>query len=371
MPTPFRFALTVTLFGACAVVLPATLQSKGEPAKSDAERLRGTWIHVPVEVDGNKPFNKKPVTKDGVKPLVKKKSFEGQTITFQGGKFEIKRGDTVIQAGTHKLDPSKNPKLIDITVTEGEGKGVVQLGIYELEGYVLTACFDPQGKKRPTELKTTAGSGHVLVTMHRDIEREVDPFDASVVYKWQGRKSMNGLYKSYKGEIYDKTALSVEPKATVVLPDKATEIGRHEQAGVLLIYMLKSPSLLQYGMRLKSIAVHRDGMGCAAKLEKGALLIGTFGEFSALETSRSMALLVLVPPNVEVERRAGLIGGYGGRSGTELPMGAIGPTKGDPKPALTKTKKGAPDVWLPPTVEDGWPAIPAVPDFERRVGKGV
>jgi hypothetical protein len=72
-----------------------------------------------------------------------------------------------------------------------------------------------------------------------------------------------------------------------------------------------------------------------------------------------------------VDYRAGLIGGYVGRSGSERPKDAINPTRDDPTPPLTKTKEGRPDVWLPPSVEDGWHAIPAVPDIGRRVSKGV
>ncbi|MBO0697118.1 MAG: hypothetical protein J2P46_01870 [Zavarzinella sp.] len=56
-------------------------------------------------------------------------------------------------------DGSKKPKLVDATVTEGQGKGMTVLGIYERDWDTLRACFDIQGKKRPTEFKTTAGSG--------------------------------------------------------------------------------------------------------------------------------------------------------------------------------------------------------------------
>src|SRR5205823_1812421 len=139
---------------------------------------------------------------------------------------------------------------------------------------------------------------------------------------------------------------------------------------VVLIYMEKRAVIRAHLVRSVSIADHRKTMGCAVKLEKGALLIGTFGEFGFLEGATSMKLVVLVPAKVEVERRAGLIGGYGGRAGTERPPEMINPTREDPKPALTKSKKGTPECWLPPTVEDGWHEIPAVADVERRAAKG-
>ena len=71
--------------------------------------------------------------------------------------------------------------------------------------------------------------------------------------------------------------------------------------------MEKRASIKAHFPRSVSIAEYRKTMGCAAKLEKGALLIGTFGDFGFLEGSTSMNLLVLVPPKISVERRAGLI----------------------------------------------------------------
>ena len=62
------------------------------------------------------------------------------------------------QASPQKLDPSKSPKAIDVTITEGPSKGAVMLGIYEFDGDTLKVCFDPEGKKRPTEFKSPAGS---------------------------------------------------------------------------------------------------------------------------------------------------------------------------------------------------------------------
>ena len=65
------------------------------------------------------------------------------------------------------LDPSKTPKAVEATVTEGEGKGTIMLGIYAMEGDTMKACFDMQGKKRPTEFKTTAGANQFLVALKR------------------------------------------------------------------------------------------------------------------------------------------------------------------------------------------------------------
>jgi uncharacterized protein (TIGR03067 family) len=134
-----------------ALVGSALADDKADAAKKDQDKLQGTWTFVSMEGDGQ------PVPQGDPPP----------TITFTGNKFAVKAGEVVLQAGTQTLDPSQKPKAVDSTVTEGEGKGTTMLGIYELDGDNLKACFDTQGKKRPTEFKTAAGSGHMLVVLKR------------------------------------------------------------------------------------------------------------------------------------------------------------------------------------------------------------
>jgi len=91
-------------------------------------------------------------------------------LTFEGDKHTLKRGDDVFQVGTQKIDPSKSPKTIDVTITEGPNKGKVMLGIYEIDGDTMKVCFDPQGKKRPTEFKSAAGSEN-FVNVHKRVKK--------------------------------------------------------------------------------------------------------------------------------------------------------------------------------------------------------
>lgn len=144
-------ALVMVLLCAWAARLPAAAEQKDDAAKKELEKFQGTWKFVSMEEDGKQA----------------PKSDAPNTITFTGDKFAVKMGDKVVQAGTQKLDPGKKPKTVDAAITEGEGKGTTMLGIYELEGDTLKACFDPQGKKRPTEFKTTPGSGYFLAIIKR------------------------------------------------------------------------------------------------------------------------------------------------------------------------------------------------------------
>jgi uncharacterized protein (TIGR03067 family) len=141
----------------CALGLAAAsvqADDKADAAKA-LKKFQGTWTFESVVVDGKKESS---VWGEELKNL---------KITFAGNKFTVKKGDKVVQAGTQKLDPSKSPKAVDATVTEGNGKGRKMLGIYEIEGDILKVCFDPEGKKRPTEFKSTAGSGIVVVVHKR------------------------------------------------------------------------------------------------------------------------------------------------------------------------------------------------------------
>ena len=142
--------LTLALW-AFAAVTPVIAADKDDAGKKELEKLQGTWNFVIVVIDGNQlPKGEGP-----------------QTITFKGDTITVKQGDKVLQAGTHKLDPSTKPNSVDAKITEGEGKGGSMLGIYELNGDTLKVCFDMQGKKRPTEFKAPSGSGHFQATMKR------------------------------------------------------------------------------------------------------------------------------------------------------------------------------------------------------------
>jgi uncharacterized protein (TIGR03067 family) len=152
-----RIALVTLL---CTLALTA---SGGTGARADdkagvekeLKKFRGTWTFESVEAGGKK------------EPAAE---FKGMTVTFEGDRFTVKKGDKVIQVGTQRLDPSKSPKTLDVTVVEGLSKGAAMLGIYEISGDTLKVCFDPEGKKRPTEFKSASGS-QTFVAVHKRVKK--------------------------------------------------------------------------------------------------------------------------------------------------------------------------------------------------------
>jgi uncharacterized protein (TIGR03067 family) len=90
-------------------------------------------------------------------PATSDDELKTMTITFEVDKWVIKRGGEVVQAGTQKLDPSKNPAEVDITITEGLQKGQTRLGNFEMKDDELKYCFAKEGTIRPKEFKTGTG----------------------------------------------------------------------------------------------------------------------------------------------------------------------------------------------------------------------
>src|SRR5262245_36891899 len=132
-----------------------TLADDRADLDKEAKKFQGTWT-IESSVTGGKEI-----------PADQLKGF---LVIYEGDKHTLKFGDKVFQVGTQKIDPSRSPKTIDVTMTEGPSKGAVMLGIYEIDGDTLRACFDPHGKKRPTEFKSAPGSENFL-NVHKRVKK--------------------------------------------------------------------------------------------------------------------------------------------------------------------------------------------------------
>jgi uncharacterized protein (TIGR03067 family) len=67
-----------------------------------------------------------------------------------------------------ELDPTREPKTIDVIPDDGPNRGERVLGIYKLEGDRLTIAMAAPGQPRPKQLLAAKGSGCVLRTFQRE-----------------------------------------------------------------------------------------------------------------------------------------------------------------------------------------------------------
>ncbi len=151
-----RFSITALI---CAIGFVATnvytLADDKAEIEKETKKFQGEWT-IESSVTG------------GV--TIPADQLKGFIVIYEGDKHTLKFDGKVFQVGTQKIDPTKSPKTIDVTMTEGPSKGAVMLGIYEIEGDTMKACFNPQGKKRPTEFKSEAGSSNFL-NVHKRVKK--------------------------------------------------------------------------------------------------------------------------------------------------------------------------------------------------------
>jgi uncharacterized protein (TIGR03067 family) len=127
----------------------------GDPADVQAERakLQGTWQLVAEVMDG------KEQPPDYLRQI--KLSFDAK------GNWRVEKGGEVLFQGTSAIDPAKNPRELDSTLTAPEEhKGKVVRAIYKVEGDTYTQCWAVE-RPRPKAFKADPTAGHNLSTYKR------------------------------------------------------------------------------------------------------------------------------------------------------------------------------------------------------------
>ena len=118
----------------------------------EMKKFQGAWKQVRFEKDGLK----EPPDEAGWEPTC---VYLGDTfvVTLADGRIPIK--------GTFTIDPTQNPKALNLTDTFGEDAGKTFLAIYSLEGDEQIFVAADEGMERPTEFTTRPG--HVLRACRR------------------------------------------------------------------------------------------------------------------------------------------------------------------------------------------------------------
>jgi uncharacterized protein (TIGR03067 family) len=143
-----------TLFLGLGSLLAAE-NPKDETIKQERMKFFGEWQVVALELDGNH------VKEEDVKKF--------KVVNGADGTWNISIEGEIKLQGTSEIDPAKEPRTVDLTVTEGEAKGDTMLGIYEFsdENNTRKVCFAGSGMQRPAEFSAPAGSGRILAMLKR------------------------------------------------------------------------------------------------------------------------------------------------------------------------------------------------------------
>jgi uncharacterized protein (TIGR03067 family) len=116
-------------------------------ARTDRQKLQGEWTVAAVTVDGA----------DAGALIVALKSIP---VKFQDDRLSIFDSDFT-------LDPTTNPKRIDMTCRHVDPPNNIIRGIYDVAGDDLKLCISAPGHERPTAFVTKPNSWATLFILKR------------------------------------------------------------------------------------------------------------------------------------------------------------------------------------------------------------
>lgn len=143
--------LTFALVGFGCLLWPTL----GQEPPASLKPFQGRWQAIAVESDG---------MRDGAKAA------KSVRASVNGDQLSLRFTGTVTRRARMRLDPSKSPKTIELTLLEGEETGATVRGIYAFEKGEWKICvpnFDAAGKPSPREFATRPGDGLVLLILQR------------------------------------------------------------------------------------------------------------------------------------------------------------------------------------------------------------
>jgi len=149
-------ALSVLLTGAGMVAwqLAAQPPVAQQIAQKDKDALQGTWKVVSA-------------MKVGIVDAEAERKQKQHRWVFKGDRVGIRFKPE--SESDFTLDPSKQPREIDVIPREGDEAGKTFRGIYEVKGDDLKLTFNGAGLPRPT---TFDEAGAVALVLKRDKEKE-------------------------------------------------------------------------------------------------------------------------------------------------------------------------------------------------------
>lgn len=124
----------------------------GSAAAGGLQKFAGKWVPVEVTINGQ------PVEKDKLDSVL---------LTIEGNRYKSVIGDKTDE-GMLTIDDSKSPAAMDVLRKKSDGEEVTVPAIFEFKGDALKICYAVGTQARPTEFKSEADSGTLLVTYKRE-----------------------------------------------------------------------------------------------------------------------------------------------------------------------------------------------------------
>jgi uncharacterized protein (TIGR03067 family) len=140
-----------------AVVLvllyPCLIAAAADPAKPapDPTGMGGFWKPESVVYDGAEQFADTAARR-------------AITLVVKDGEYRVyfckdKAKDLHVRLVTASLTADAAAKTVELTIKDGDKKGLKCHGLYEVKDGKLRICYGPVDKPRPTEFAAPAGSG--------------------------------------------------------------------------------------------------------------------------------------------------------------------------------------------------------------------
>jgi len=130
---------------ALALMATTALFAQSQTAKTEAPKskaltlLQGTWVFTSMNGQD---------TSGGPEILV----------TITDNKYVQTIGGEVVERGTFKIDETKKPMTMDLSITEGDSAGKSQVGVFDVTDTKMTAKLAEAGETtRPTNLNQEEG----------------------------------------------------------------------------------------------------------------------------------------------------------------------------------------------------------------------
>ena len=125
-----------------------------EKAKKDLQQMQGTWIMHALEINGKE---------------VPPQQIQDTYLTVKRDVYQTKTKKKEHDGLRLKLDPSKNPKAVDMIKTAPGGAEEVIKGIYLIEKDTLKICrgLSPE-HERPNQFATWPNTNAFVVTWKKE-----------------------------------------------------------------------------------------------------------------------------------------------------------------------------------------------------------